>query len=145
MTVPRYLAPFHPKAVPHFFTDVLIIGSGLAGLRAALAVDSSLCVLVISKNALNQSSSSYAQGGVASVFDPNDSFDNHVQDTLTVGGTLCDPRVVKHVVDEAPLRIALERRIHVSRDRRYVAADWPDEVRRPVVDVQHHPQDPLIP
>ena len=36
---PRYLTPFHPKQVPHFFTDVLIVGGGLAGLRAALAVD----------------------------------------------------------------------------------------------------------
>ncbi len=48
--VPRYLVPFHPKRVPHFFTDVLVIGGGLAGLRAALAVDPKLSVLVIAKH-----------------------------------------------------------------------------------------------
>ena len=50
--IPRYLVPFHPKQVPHFFTDVLIIGGGLAGLRAALAVDPRLSVLMITKDGL---------------------------------------------------------------------------------------------
>ena len=47
MLTPRYLVPFHPRELPHFFTDVLIIGGGLAGLRAANAVDPRLSVLVV--------------------------------------------------------------------------------------------------
>ncbi|TVS18070.1 MAG: L-aspartate oxidase [Planctomycetaceae bacterium] len=102
---PRYLAPFHPKSLPHFFTDVLVIGAGLAGLRAAIAVDPKLSVLVVSKDELKESNSIYAQGGIAGVLDPEDSFDNHVHDTLTAGGDLCDPQVVEMVVREGPLRI----------------------------------------
>jgi L-aspartate oxidase len=56
LQAPRYLVPFHPKQVPHFFTDVLIIGGGLAGLRAANAVDSKLWVLVVTKDNVDQSS-----------------------------------------------------------------------------------------
>lgn len=103
---PRYLAPFHPKRVPHFFTDVLIIGSGLAGLRAALAVDPQLSTVVISKDGLRQSNSSQAQGGIAAVLGPDDCFSNHTADTLTAGGSLCDRGVVEMVVAEAPQRIA---------------------------------------
>ncbi len=102
---PRYLVPFHPKRMPHHFTDVLIIGGGLAGLRAALAVDPQLRVLVVTKDSLLQSNSSYAQGGIAGVLDPEDRFENHVADTLVAGGDLCDEEVVEMVVREAPLRI----------------------------------------
>jgi L-aspartate oxidase len=102
---PRYLAPFEPKRVPHYFTDVLVIGSGLAGLRAASAVDVSLSVLVVSKDQLHESASRYAQGGVAGVMDPEDRFEDHVADTLTAGGTLCDRDVVEMVVRDGPARI----------------------------------------
>ncbi|MBQ5365951.1 MAG: FAD-binding protein, partial [Thermoguttaceae bacterium] len=67
--VPRYLAPFHAKLHPHFFTDVLIVGGGLAGLTAALAVDPSLKVLVVCKAGLDLSNSVKAQGGIATVWD----------------------------------------------------------------------------
>jgi len=103
---PRYLVPFHPKHVPHQFTDVLIIGGGLAGLRAALAVPAEQSALVVTKSSFRQSNSNYAQGGIASVFDPEDRFDNHVADTLSAGGDLCDSEVVNMVVREAPARIA---------------------------------------
>jgi len=103
--IPRYLAAFHPKRVPHFFTDVLVIGSGLAGLRAALAVDPKLSALVVTKDAIQQSNSAYAQGGIAAVLDPHDRFEDHVADTIEAGGPLCDRRVVEHVVREAPRRI----------------------------------------
>ena len=102
---PRYLVPFHPKRVPHHFTDLLIVGGGLAGLRAALAADPRLSVLVITKDSLQQSNSSYAQGGIAGVLDPEDRFANHVADTLRAGGDLCDPATVEMVVHEAPRRI----------------------------------------
>jgi L-aspartate oxidase len=101
----RYLVPFHPKRVPHHFTDVLIIGGGLAGLRAALAIDQNLGVLVVTKDSLWQSNSNYAQGGIASVLDPEDRFENHVADTLRAGGDLCDREVVELVVHEAPERV----------------------------------------
>jgi L-aspartate oxidase len=101
-SVPRYLVPFHPKQVPHYFTDVLIIGGGLAGLRAANAVDSKLSVLVVTKDVLRQSNSNYAQGGIAGVLDPEDRFEDHIADTLTAGGRLCDEEVVEMVVREAP-------------------------------------------
>lgn len=102
---PRYLVPFHPKRVPHHFTDVLIIGGGLAGLRAAVAVDPRLSVLVVSKEGLDQSNSQLAQGGIAGVLDPSDRFEDHAADTVRVGCGLCDEQVVELVVREAPARI----------------------------------------
>jgi len=102
---PRYLAPFHTKHVPHFFTDVLIIGSGLAGLRAALAVDRKLSVVIVTKQSAEQCSTSHAQGGIAAVLDPADSFDSHIADTLLAGGSLCDRAVVEEAIREAPDRI----------------------------------------
>ncbi len=105
MLTPRYLVPFRPRELPHFFTDVLIIGGGLAGLRAANAIDRKLNALVVTKDAIQQSNSSYAQGGIAGVMDPDDRFEEHVNDTLIAGGTLCDPAVVDMVIREAPQRI----------------------------------------
>ncbi len=103
--MPRYLVPFHPKRVPHFFTDVLVIGGGLAGLRAALAVDPGLSVLLITKDGRWESNSGHAQGGIAGAVGPDDCCAEHVADTLTAGGSLCDPHVVARVVGEGPQRI----------------------------------------
>ena len=105
LLTPRYLVPFSPRERPHYFADVLVIGGGLAGLRAANAIDPKLNVLVCTKDAIQQSNSSYAQGGIAGVLDPDDRFEEHVQDTLVAGGTLCDARVVEMVIREAPGRI----------------------------------------
>lgn len=99
---PRYLVPFHPKRIPHHFVDLLVIGGGVAGLRAAMEADPSLSVLIVTKDALRESNSSYAQGGIASVLSPEDEFQNHVHDTLVAGGGLCDRAVVESVVREAP-------------------------------------------
>ncbi len=102
---PRYMTPFHPKKIPHFFTDVLVIGAGLAGLRAALEVDSALSVLVTTKDGRLQSNSVQAQGGIASVLSPEDSVEDHIADTLEAGGSLCDPEVVRRVVADGPERV----------------------------------------
>ena len=82
-----------------------IIGGGLAGLRAAIAVDPQLSVLVFTKHLIDQSNSQNAQGGIAGVLDPEDCFQDHIADTLAAGGALCDERVVEMVVQEAPERI----------------------------------------
>src|SRR6266404_7413998 len=102
----RYLLSFHPKHTPHLFTDVLVIGAGIAGLRAALEMPGSLDVLVVTKDKVQQSNSAYAQGGIAGVLSPEDRFENHIEDTLTAGGGLCHRDVVELVVREAPAQIA---------------------------------------
>jgi L-aspartate oxidase len=98
----RYLVNFRTKRLPHYFTDVLVIGSGIAGLRAALAIPAQHDVLVLSKDALPESNSRYAQGGIAGVIDPEDRFENHVEDTLGAGAGICDRAVVEAVVRAAP-------------------------------------------
>ncbi len=100
--VPRYLVPFHPKRIPHHFVDVLILGGGIAGLRAAMEIDPRLSVLIITKDVMQESSSAYAQGGIAGVLDPEDCFQNHIDDTLAAGVNLCNRNVVEMVVREAP-------------------------------------------
>src|SRR5438270_11589748 len=105
MTPRRYLVPFGPKDTAHRFTDVLVIGAGIAGLRAALAVPPGLNVLVVTKDRVDESNSAYAQGGIAGVLAPEDCFENHVEDTLTAGAGLCDRAVVELVVREAPQQI----------------------------------------
>ena len=102
---PRYLIDFHPKQLPHYFTDVLIIGGGLAGLRAANELDSGVQAIVVTKDQLQESNSNYAQGGIASVWDPEDRFEDHVQDTLGAGCNFCQPEIVDMVVREAPQRV----------------------------------------
>jgi len=98
----RYLVRFDPKRIPHMFADVLILGSGIAGVRAALAVDPKLRVVVVSKDRADLSNSAWAQGGIAGVLDPADDIKNHAADTKTAGAGLCDPKVVDAVVASAP-------------------------------------------
>ncbi len=105
MMTPRYLLPLDSRRATHRFTDVLVIGGGLAGLRAANAVETNQTVLVVTKDQLRESSSNYAQGGIAGVLDPNDCFDSHVADTLAAGGNLCDRAIVDMVIREGPRRI----------------------------------------
>ena len=106
MTPHRYLVQFNPKQTPHVFTDILIIGGGIAGLRAALEIPPQMDVLVVTKDKIQQSSSNFAQGGIAGVLSPEDRFENHIEDTLTAGGGLCDRDIVELVVREAPNQIS---------------------------------------
>jgi len=86
-------------------TDLLVIGSGVAGLFFALKSQELGRILVVSKRELWESASYYAQGGVASVVSDQDSFDAHIQDTLTAGAGLCKPGIVEMVVKGGPERI----------------------------------------
>ncbi len=105
MSANRYLVSFDAHNTFHRFTDILVIGAGIAGLRAALEVPSDLSVLVVTKDRITESNSSYAQGGIAGVRSPEDTFENHVDDTLIAGDGLCDPAVVDMVIREAPAQI----------------------------------------
>ena len=80
-------------------TDVLIVGSGAAGLTAALELDSGLRVTVLSKGNLSEGATAYAQGGVSAVLDDSDSVDIHVEDTLRAGAGLCRPDIVRYVAE----------------------------------------------
>jgi len=86
-------------------TDVLVIGSGIAGLFAALKISEYADVVLVTKKNKAESNTNYAQGGIASVIDPNDSFEKHVQDTLIAGAGLCDKNAVESMVKEGPERI----------------------------------------
>jgi L-aspartate oxidase len=85
--------------------DVLIVGSGAAGLTAALNLAETHKVAVIAKGALGEGATSWAQGGVAAVLEEGDSFEAHVNDTMVAGAGLNDRAVVEHVVEAAPRAI----------------------------------------
>ena len=79
--------------------DVLIIGSGLAGLTMALKVAADKKVCLVSKRGLDDCSSNWAQGGIAAVLADDDSLEAHIQDTLIAGAGLCDPDITLQVVN----------------------------------------------
>ena len=95
-------------------TDVLIIGSGAAGLCAALHLADHCKVTVVSKGALMDGSSRYAQGGIAAVQSADDSVDAHIKDTLIAGAGLCDEQAVAFVVQNA--KAAVEWLVHQGVD-----------------------------
>ncbi len=80
--------------------DVLILGSGAAGLSLALSLPTTMRVAVLSKEALSEGSTLYAQGGISGVVDEADSFEAHIQDTLNAGAGLCDEATVRYVVEK---------------------------------------------
>ncbi|MET0047439.1 MAG: L-aspartate oxidase [Sedimenticola sp.] len=85
--------------------DVLIIGSGAAGLGLALRLPEKLRIAVISKRELREGNTYYAQGGISAVLDEEDSVDSHVADTLNAGAGLCDESTVRLVVEKGPENI----------------------------------------
>lgn len=88
------------QAVEHC-CDVLIIGSGAAGLSMALKLADHCNVIVLSKGIISESSTYYAQGGIAAVFDQQDSVDFHIEDTMIAGGGICDRDVVHFTTSRA--------------------------------------------
>ncbi len=85
--------------------DVIIIGSGAAGLTAALALAESRKVLVLAKGELTGGSTAWAQGGIAAVLDAGDTFENHIKDTMVAGAGLNRIETVEFVIERAPLAI----------------------------------------
>jgi L-aspartate oxidase len=105
LTQRRYLLPFKAARLPQQITDVLVIGGGVAGLRAAIAAaEGGAEVLLLTKDTIDQSNTWYAQGGIAAVLQPLDSVESHVKDTLDVGAGLCDEKNVRIVIEEGPPR-----------------------------------------
>src|SRR5512135_3630221 len=97
---------FYPLAVTgqvmRIDSDFLIIGSGIAGLSFALRAAEHGTVAIVTKRDVTESATNYAQGGIASVFSKEDSFDAHIQDTLVAGAGICHEDVVRMVVEEGP-------------------------------------------
>jgi L-aspartate oxidase len=114
MTLPRRLAA--PQPTWERDVDVVVLGSGAAGLSAALAARPVRSVLVVTKDVLSAGSTQWAQGGLAGVLDPSDTIENHVSDTLAAGAGLCDEAVVRELVREAPKSIRYLMRLGAAFD-----------------------------
>lgn len=115
----RYLIPFRSNLLPQIFTDVLVIGAGVAGLRAAIeAAEHGSDVIVLSKDALRLTNTAWAQGGIAGVMREDDSSGSHIQDTLDAGADLCDEPAVRTVVERGPalLRELIDWGMRFDRD-----------------------------
>lgn len=103
----RYLAAFNSRNLPQMFTDCLIVGSGVAGLRAALEVGQYGSVMMLTKRGAFDSNTANAQGGVAVVLKPGtgDNSDLHIADTLKVGCGINDLEAVRTVILDGPVRV----------------------------------------
>ncbi|MBL9141293.1 MAG: FAD-dependent oxidoreductase, partial [Phycisphaerae bacterium] len=101
----RLLIPFRSTLLPQVFTDVLVIGTGVAGLRTAIAAASHGDVIVLAKEAIDLSNTSWAQGGIASVLNAKDTLESHMRDTLDAGAGLCEPDAVRTLVQAGPAEV----------------------------------------
>lgn len=98
----RYLIPFRSSLLPQIFTDTLVIGAGVAGLRAAVSASTHGEVIVLAKGDFKHTNTAWAQGGIAGVFDEQDTIQSHYEDTLTAGAGLVDEPIARLVVREGP-------------------------------------------
>ena len=98
----RYLVNIDSISKNQLFTDCLVIGAGIAGLRAAIEAAKSRNVIIVCKGTIQDSNTWQAQGGIASVLDKKDSFESHIADTLNTGCGMSDKEIVKLVVRQGP-------------------------------------------
>ena len=112
----RYLTDFNLSSLEVINTDVLVVGSGIAGLYASLNIDRSKNCTIITKMEIESSNSWLAQGGIAAVIDPDDKFELHIEDTLTAGAGLSDIEAVRVLVSEGPKDIHELVRLNVPFD-----------------------------
>ena len=98
--------------------DVLIIGSGAAGLSLALRLPETYRIALVSKGPLAEGSTLYAQGGISAVLDKADSVESHIEDTLNAGAGLCSPATVRYVVEKGPecIRWLIDQGVKFTRD-----------------------------
>jgi L-aspartate oxidase len=99
--------------MPDFEADVIVVGSGAAGLTAALSLAARLKVIVLAKSDLSSGSTAWAQGGIAAVLEPGDTFESHIDDTMAAGAGLNNRAAVEFVVENAPAAIELLARLGV--------------------------------
>ncbi|MDP1660813.1 MAG: L-aspartate oxidase [Phycisphaerales bacterium] len=114
----RTLIPFKTSLLPQIFCDTLVIGCGVAGLRAAIAAAGHGDTIMLGKDEPQMSNTAWAQGGIAAVTDAGDTVESHINDTLVAGAGLCDAPMVEQVVRRGPARIAelLEWGIRFDKD-----------------------------
>lgn len=113
----RYLLPFDTTVLPQRSCEVLVVGSGIAGLVAALQASRFARVLLVTKGELSETNTWYAQGGIAGAIGEADSVELHLADTLVVGQGLCESEVVRAVVTEAADALAELQELGVDFDR----------------------------
>ena len=112
------MPPSSPPSAREHHCDVLILGTGAAGLATALSLPRELRVILLAKGPLAAGNTRHAQGGIAAVLDPTDSVESHVEDTLKAGGGLCDPEVVRWTVERggAAIQWLIDQGVPFTRD-----------------------------
>ncbi|MHC4545136.1 MAG: L-aspartate oxidase [Planctomycetota bacterium] len=98
----RYLVNIDSNSTHQLFTDCLVVGAGIAGLRAAIEASEHCSIIIVCKDTLENSNTWKAQGGIASVLDKTDTFESHIADTMKTGCGLSDETVVDFVVRQGP-------------------------------------------
>ena len=111
--------PFSQEPISIDKWDVIVIGAGAAGLMTCLELPANLKVLLLNRNTSKTSSSRWAQGGIASVVRPEDSFDLHAEDTLKAGDGLCDFKAVEMLVREAPICVERLQKLGMIFDKSF--------------------------
>lgn len=101
----QFLIDVDLRRIPSLSPDVLIAGSGIAAISAAIVAAESAPVVIVTKSRMQESNTYYAQGGVAVALDPTDESEAHLQDTLIAGAGLCDEAAVRKLVTEGPQRV----------------------------------------
>jgi len=117
MNLRRYLIHFSSRNLPQVFTDVLVLGSGVAGLSAALEASERCDVLLATKGDLMDGCTGQAQGGIACALGEGDTPAQHFEDTVNVGAGLCDEEAVRILTEEAPARLRQLMELGVRFDR----------------------------